>query len=81
MRKTAFVIAVTKLIAFVALELVFRIGLWSLWLDGNLPYQVVDTGVPGLIVAIYVSWLLMEPFIFGYALLVKDRGLLIEQSR
>lgn len=80
-RKLALWIISIKLLSFAILELILRKGLWSLFQADNLPSGIAQSGSEWLYVAIYVSWLLVDPIIFGIALLIKDRGFLLEHSR
>ena len=80
-RKLAFWIVSIKLLSFIVLELILGKGLWSLFKAHNLPPAIAESGAEWLYIAVYVSWLLVDPIIFGIALLIKDRGFLLEHRR
>jgi uncharacterized membrane protein (DUF2068 family) len=80
-RKLALWIVSIKLLSFAVLELILGKGLWSLFKAHNLPPGIAESGSEWLYITVYISWILIDPIIFGIALLIKDRGFLLEHSR
>lgn len=79
-RKLAITWISLKFVAFIFLELVLRQGLWTRWLDNNLPAYIANSGSDWQIVFSYVTWMFAEPIIIGIALIAKDRPVLLKHS-
>lgn len=79
-RRLAIWITALKLLAFLTLEVVLRLGFWARYMNHDLPDYITASGIAWVFVTIYILWLLVEPVIIGIALIAKDRGFLLEHS-